>query len=308
MTQVIISQLPPLPNEIGSGVVNGTNIYPATDILDTTEATTGTTKKYTVSNLFNFILNGLGYVTYKSCAVASVANLSSVYSNGTAGVGATLTNNSTQTVLTIDGVVLTVGQRVLVAGQSSNVQNGIYSVTTVGSSSSNWVLTRAIDYNMPAQIIQYGIILINQGLVYAGTAFEETGPGPFTIGTTPIVFAPFSGSNKPYTFTWNTITGTSANMISNNGYFPDNTGLVTLLLPVTSLVGDEIAIAGQGSGGWTITQSASQYIHVGHSQTTAGIGGSLASTNQYDSLRLVCSVANTAWTCIGAPEGNITIV
>lgn len=308
MTQVIISQLPPPPNKTGSGVVNGTNIYPATDILDTTEAITGTTKKYTVSNLFNFVLDGLGFVTYNACTVATVSNLTATYSNGAAGVGATLTNAGAQVVLSIDSVTLSIGQRVLVAFQSTAAQNGIYFVSNIGSTSSNWILTRATDYDTSLEIVQYGIILVNQGATYAGIAFQETAPGPFNIGTTSIVFMPFSSSFKPYSFTWQTVTSASQSMISNTGYFANNAGLVTLLLPSVSNVGDEIAIAGEGAGGWLISQSTSQLIHVGHSQSTPGIGGSIASTNQYDSIRLVCMIANTAWTVIGAPEGNITIV
>jgi hypothetical protein len=61
------------------------------------------------------------------------------------GVGATLTNAGTQAALTIDGVLTTVGMRVLIYNQTNAVQNGVYTVTTVGTVSTNWVLTRATD-------------------------------------------------------------------------------------------------------------------------------------------------------------------
>jgi hypothetical protein len=47
--------------------------------------------------------------------------------------------------LTIDGVLMTVGKRVLIYNQTNQAQNGVYTVTVVGDGSTNWVLTRATD-------------------------------------------------------------------------------------------------------------------------------------------------------------------
>lgn len=109
-------------------------------------------------------------------------------------------------------------------------------------------------------------------------------------------------------FSWNEVTGTSQNMSSNNGYVANNGSQVALALPTTSVEGDEIAVVGKGSGGWKITQGSGQQVHVGSSASTSGAGGSVASTNQYDSIYLVCSVANTTWTVLGGVQGNLTIV
>jgi hypothetical protein len=54
------------------------------------------------------------------------------YSNGTAGVGATLTA-SANGILTIDGVATVLGDRILIKNQASGFQNGIYTVTTEGT-------------------------------------------------------------------------------------------------------------------------------------------------------------------------------
>lgn len=108
--------------------------------------------------------------------------------------------------------------------------------------------------------------------------------------------------------TWNNVTTTSATMVANNGYFANNAGLVTLTLPVTAAFGTRISVAGGGAGGWTIAQNSGQIIHVGNAVTTSGAGGSLSSTNRYDSINLVCVVANTAWNALGAPQGILTYV
>ena len=107
--------------------------------------------------------------------------------------------------------------------------------------------------------------------------------------------------------TWNEETGTSATMSVANGYIANNAALVTLTLPTTASVGDIIRVTGKGAGGWKIAQNASEIIHFGVVDSTTGTGGSLASTETYDSVELVCVVANNEWVVISS-VGNITIV
>lgn len=108
---------------------------------------------------------------------------------------------------------------------------------------------------------------------------------------------------------WTVVVGTSQIMSSNNGYIASNSSQVTLTLPAGSNVGDEISIAGQGTGGWKIAQNAGQLVHMGSASSSAGVGGSVASTNQYDSIKIVCTVANFEWTAVGAPQSlGLTIV
>ncbi len=97
-------------------------------------------------------------------------------------------------------------------------------------------------------------------------------------------------------------------MAANNGYVANNAGLVTLTLPATAAFGTNISVVGQGGGGWTIHQNAGQYIIVGSSSTTLGAGGSVSSTNQFDSINLVCTQANLIWTTRGGVQGALTIV
>jgi hypothetical protein len=108
--------------------------------------------------------------------------------------------------------------------------------------------------------------------------------------------------------TWNDVTGTSASAAINNGYLSDNAGLVTVTLPVTAAQFSVIRVAGFGAGGWKIAQNASQLIQFGSAAaTTTGTGGSLASTNRYDAVEIICVVANTTWLVLSS-VGNITIV
>lgn len=104
--------------------------------------------------------------------------------------------------------------------------------------------------------------------------------------------------------TWANVTGTSQAMAINTGYIANNAGLVTMTLPSTAAVGTVLAVAGNGAGGWSIAQNASQNIQIGNVSSTVGTGGSVASTNRYDSLNLVCTVANTTWVAVGGPQSS----
>lgn len=109
-------------------------------------------------------------------------------------------------------------------------------------------------------------------------------------------------------FSWSTVTETTQSMISNNGYTANNAALVTFTLPATAAVGEKLSIIGLGAGGWIIAQNASQEIQVQSSVSTSGTGGSVASTNRYDSINLRCTIADTRWAACGAPEGTLTVV
>jgi len=123
-----------------------------------------------------------------------------------------------------------------------------------------------------------------------------------TNGTGSITIAGTGGG-----LSWTDVTGTTQAMAVNNGYTANNSGLVTLTLPSTAAYGSLVAVVGKGAGGWKIAQNSGQTIHFGITNTTTGTGGSLASTNQYDVVYLLCTVANTDFTVIQS-IGNITVV
>lgn len=107
---------------------------------------------------------------------------------------------------------------------------------------------------------------------------------------------------------WNTITGASATLASNNGYIINHASAVTLTLPGTFNVGDIIMISGYGAGLWSIAQNAGQKIIIGNALTTIGVTGSLSATNQYDSIELIGHVANTVLKNVSGGQGILTVV
>ena len=100
----------------------------------------------------------------------------------------------------------------------------------------------------------------------------------------------------------------TVNMNPNTIYIIDNgSTLVTLTLNATVSLGSTFEIVGFSSGGWTIAQNSGQTIHFNSTSSTTGATGSLASTVQYNSVKIRCSKANTDFTVVTS-EGNLTIV
>lgn len=118
--------------------------------------------------------------------------------------------------------------------------------------------------------------------------------------------ATFIGSGSGGGVTWVTVTGTTQTIAINHGYIPLNVALTSFTMPTTAAVGNIIRIGGTGSGGWKIIQLAGQTIHFGVQDTTTGILGYLSSTQRYNSIEMVCTVANTDFLVLSV-QGNITV-
>lgn len=133
-----------------------------------------------------------GFTVVLACQAATTANLNAVYANGAAGVGATLTNNGAMAAFAVDGYSANLNDRILVKNQTTTFQNGIYTVTTVGSGAVNWVLTRSTDYDQaPSEIKPGTLVAVNAGTVNATTSWLETATVT-TIGADPILFSQFT--------------------------------------------------------------------------------------------------------------------
>jgi hypothetical protein len=87
----------------------------------------------------------------------------------------------------IDGVTLAEGNRVLVNGQSTQSQNGIYVVQASGAA------VRATDFDTALEVKSGDFIFVSAGTNYANTGWVQT-LTPATIGSDPISFTQFSGA------------------------------------------------------------------------------------------------------------------
>ncbi len=94
-------------------------------------------------------------------------------------------------------------------------------------------------------------------------------------------------------FTWHDVTAGTQAIAVNNGYVADNATTVAFSLPATATFGQLFAIVGK-LGSWSISQGVGQQILLGNSSSTAGVGGSIASTNAGDSAEFLCITGGTS--------------
>lgn len=166
------------------------------------------------------VASGITYHTPVKYEVPNTTgNLNATYNNGTAGVGATLTNAGTLGAFTPDGVVASVNDRILIYNQTNAYENGIYTVTTVGNGSTPWVLTRATDadsYGLkdPNALGEGDAFFVTSGDTGAGETYVCNTSGTITFGTTGITFAQVSASQVYSAGTGLQLTGTQFSLIT----------------------------------------------------------------------------------------------
>jgi len=123
-----------------------------------------------------------------SVVAATTVGLSAVYSNGSSGIGASLSGSSNGLLPTIDGITLTTADNVLIKDQTPALQNGVYDVVSVGSGATRWILSRSLAANETAEFDPQ-IVIPAQGTTQAGLIYAQTTDNP-TIGTSQIVYTP----------------------------------------------------------------------------------------------------------------------
>lgn len=204
------------------------------------------------------------------------------YSNGTLGVGATLTA-TTNGPLIIDGVTTVIGAQglgVLVAGQASDFQNGWYTLTQQGVVAvSPWILTRRTPDDQAAEIGPGYLTAVEAptGLTAGSNnqrVFLSISPVPFVVGTDSLTFAMVGG------------TYTAGNGLSLSGTaFSINTAITADLSTAQSLTNKKLGsltsngFVKTGSGDGTLSVDTTSYQPLDSDLTT--LAGLTATTDNF---------------------------
>jgi hypothetical protein len=202
-----------------------------------------------------------GIHAHEAVQAATTANLSATYANGTSdasgglGIGATLTA-SANGAISIDSYSAALNDRILVKNQTTQTENGIYQVTTVGDGSTAWVLTRADDNNnSPAGEMKQGDFVFvlngttnqNMGFVMTAVGTSNHPKNAIKIGTDNVVYTQFTGAasitaTAPLQKSGNTLSidaasGSNAGSMSSAHY----TKLETLYIPISFHIAGTLA-------------------------------------------------------------------
>lgn len=175
---ITLDQLGPPVNDVDFGGQNAINLANPINAQD------AATKTYVDSH-------AAGLQSHQAARVATTLPLpANTYNNGTLGVGATLTGSSNG-ALTVDTIAVAVNDRVLVAGESNAANNGVYTVTAIGSVSTPYVLTRSTDLDQGTEF-PGAMVPINTGATNSGALFICGPSSAVTVGTTPIPWSELS--------------------------------------------------------------------------------------------------------------------
>lgn len=113
-----------------------------------------------------------------SARLASTANVAGTYS---ATGGTSARGQFTAMPNSIDGISLAANDRILLKDQTTGAQNGIWSVTTVGTGADG-VWDRATDFDADAEVTSAATIPIAEGTTNADTVWLLTTNDPIVIG------------------------------------------------------------------------------------------------------------------------------
>lgn len=91
-----------------------------------------------------------------------------------------------------------------------------------------------------------------------------------------------------------TVVTADTSMAVNRSYIANKAGTAAVMtLPAAAAVGDSVRVSGLGATGYSIAQNAGQTISMNATSSTTGVGGSAAPTSRYQTMEILCVIANT---------------
>lgn len=204
--------------------------------------------------------------------------------------------------LTIDGVSPPAGSRVLVTSEAAAANNGTYVVTTPGSGSTPYVLTRTPDMAQGSQV-PGAVVLSEQGAVNGSTLYTTTSTGTIVIGTSPVTWITMpTGRNASGPSDWqNTATQ----------YGADKTGATDATSAISTTLGNggvTYLEAGtyllNGSSGLSLGTAGTKLYGAGTGLTTILVGSGFTGTSAVAIAADHCEIAGLS--VVGANTGTAT--
>jgi hypothetical protein len=300
--------------------------YPVQNTFNTLTAssialTTGTITTAPTSNTdivnkqyADAIASGIHF--HESVNLATTTALpANTYNNGTSGVGATLTATANG-ALSVDSTLTITSERILVKNEAAGANNGVYTVTQVGSAGTPYILTRATDFDTVGtgvdQIDEGDFFLVTSGTANVNTAWVQQTTPPITIGTTAIVFQQFSapitytagtGLNESPAFTFNIANTGTAGTYGSASSVP--VFVTNAQGQVTSVTNTGIAIAAGAVSGLAASATTDT---TNADNITSGVLGTSRLSGSYTGITgtgaLAAGSLATGFTAVSAPLGG----
>ena len=229
-----------------------------------------------------------------SAATTGLAWSTATYPTVATGTGTILRANGTNWIASTSTFADTYAISTILFASSANT------VTGLATANSAVLVTNSTGVPAWSGTMTNGQIIIGSTSATPTAATITAGTGiSVTNGAASITIAGTTNA-----LTYNDVSGTSQAAAVNNGYIISNASQTTVTLPATAAEGSVIAVQGKGAGGWILKANTGQTIQLGSSATSSA--GTLTSTNQWDTVTVVCVTANTTWAA-SSVIGNLTV-
>ena len=179
----------------------------------------------------------------ESVLVATTSNISGTYNNGSGTITA-----GSNGAFSVDGQTPSQGARVLVKDQSAAAENGIYTLTTVGSGGAPFILTRADDADESANLTGGTFVFVETGTANGENGFVFTHDGAPTLGTTALNVSQFSGAGQVIAGDALTKSGNTLNVNDDNITLEVNSDALRIKGITATDVGDLLVGAASNAG------------------------------------------------------------
>ena len=160
--------------------------------------------------------------------------------------------------LIIDGqYISSATDYILIGGQSTNLQNGVYYQSRVGTASTSWKLTRVSEMNSTSGILSGTMVRIPWSTNSEYTKWYVSTSDPIVVGSTGISFTPYAGTATTVSLA---TTGSNISIPNISSLTIDGTTLSSLAVGSKILVKDQInntenGIYTKSVSGFAITSS-----------------------------------------------------
>jgi hypothetical protein len=125
--------------------------------------------------------------------VKAAARLATTAALATNSYSSGVLTASANGALSVDGVAVAVGDRLIVKNEATGKNNGVYTVTATGDSTHPYVLTRAVDFDASAEIKSGDLVNVSEGTTNGGSAWYVSTTGTITLDTTAIAWTELAG-------------------------------------------------------------------------------------------------------------------
>lgn len=190
--------------------------------------------------------------------------------------GNVITASGNGALAAIDGVTLVVGERLLLKNGAAGADNGIYTVTTVGNGGAPFVLTRASDADVSAEVTAGLYVWVEEGTTNGDTGWLLTTNNPITLNTTALSFTQVSALGQITAGAGLTQTGATLDVGAGTG-ITVNANDVALTVPVVVANGGTGATTAAGAR--TNLGATTKYAADIAGNTTATVTHNLGTTD-----------------------------